>query len=183
MEPTPSFISQREQAGKRALIGNVGFALGIALAFLLLVILLWVVSIILSITFVSQKEQAQAEIAKQAVAWPATLEQSILAIPARVNRFGDLLNGHRYPSKTFRFLEENILKGITLTSVDIKTNPSSLMMELTAPDLNVVASQVVWLRSLSFITNFSISGIKRSDEGKVKCTITLELAPGFFSAS
>lgn len=196
MEPTPSFTFQKEHPGRRTLFGKVDLILGLSIISVLLVALIWVGTILLSKIFTDSKTAIQAQTSQKAKNWNKLLERDILSVPIRLAKVKQYLDSHIYGSLAIDFIRNNTLRTVSIQSVDIKVgkpvsgnensqqaNKPSLKMEGEAADFDSLARQVVWLRQLKTVSTLSLTDIARQEQGRIKFTVDLEVAPDFFNPS
>jgi len=181
MDQTPSFTFAKEHPTRRSLLGKMDGVLGFSITLILLVGLTWIGSGLASSMFVSNKELTQETIKKEETSWDRKLERSILSVPVRVQKMKDLATSHVYGSWLFDFLRANMLNGVSILTTETKLKGQSITLQAVASDFNTLARQIVWLRSQSAITNLILSAVRRSDDGKVKFTLALELSPSVFT--
>ncbi len=106
-------------------------------------------------------------------------EDAILQLPARIRIFQDSIKNHFYPTTIFKFFRENTLKGVSVGSVSFYKENGFLNFSGRAGDFNTVASQLVFLRSKTYVSNVKVSGIRASESGKVEFKISLTLADSY----
>ena len=152
----------------------------LAIGALILVLIARAGAGILTSFFNSRQESVHNEIGALAPKWSSKLEDNILQLPSRVEEVRTLLNNHIYGSKLFDFLRANTSKQVVIDSVNIDTKNLSLDIKARAASYDVLAGQIVWLKSLPAIESLKVSGIALSEKGLVDFSLSIKLSPSFF---
>jgi len=96
------------------------------------------------------------------------LENEILFKKTQLDNVKTLLKNHKFPSRVFEFVENNLLKSIEIVKLDINLNENGLVVEMngSVDEFEDISLQEIHLKEQKEIKSFIITAIKKDEKTK-----------------
>jgi len=96
------------------------------------------------------------------------LENRILFKKNQLDNAKILLKNHKFPSKIFEFIEDNLLKNIEIIKLNVYLSENELMVEMDGAfdEFKDISLQEIHFKNKEEIESFAITGIKKDEKTK-----------------
>ncbi len=135
------------------------------------------------VTVLAQKKVAIATETEQIIQSNAELSQRISLVSRRLNDFSQLLQNHRLNSGLFVFLSAICHPRAQFTSLSVGDNGSHLTLGLKTENFKTLGEQLLILKSHPQISAVSFTGLSIDREGKITCSLGLNIDPKIITPS
>lgn len=109
------------------------------------------------------------------------LESKLQAEQRKINDFSSLVNGYRYSSQIFPFIESLAHPQVTFSDFSADIEDGTLELSGTADSFQTVAQQLMIFQQSKLVKSAEVSDVSLGTAGQIPFTFDLVLNPAVFS--
>ena len=119
-------------------------------------------------------------LAKEKTAEEIALEKEIFGYQRKIEEFSKLIKGHLFPSKFFKFIEENSHPQVWFFKLDLSPGEGKAKLSGGAENFLVLDQQLQIFKTNPLVKNFDLVKVNINKEGKVGFDLDLDLKSSLF---